>query len=275
MRAPRWLTRELREGAGRLADAARRPGATVSDAIAFTSSLRRIVRPPPVEPSPLLRRRSLSRRLETVEFPLDSLRAAAKRADGSVNDAYLAAVGGVLGRYHDALGIPVDEVSAAIPVNLRSDDDPIGGNRWAGARLAIPTGPSDPIARTQYVRELVLTARAEPAIDAMRLVAPVLSRSPAPLLNRVTALAQGHDVQVSNVPGPQHAVFVAGVEITRQYAFGPLPGPAMMITMFSQAGTCTVGINYDPAAVTDDHAFRDALRSGFDDVLGLGVARLS
>jgi diacylglycerol O-acyltransferase / wax synthase len=95
------------------------------------------------------------------------------------------------------------------------------------------------------------------------------------LLNRVTALAQGHDVQVSNVPGPQHAVFVAGVEITRQYAFGPLPGPAMMITMFSQAGTCTVGINYDPAAVTDDHAFRDALRSGFDDVLGLGVARLS
>jgi diacylglycerol O-acyltransferase len=275
VRAPQWLVRELRDAAGRLADAARRPGTTVSDAIAFTSSLRRIVGPPPVEPSPLLRRRSLSRRLETLEFPLDSLRAAAKRAGGSVNDVYLAAVGGALGHYHDALGIPVDEVSAAIPVNLRSDDDPIGGNRWAGARLALPTGPSDPVARTQHVRELVLTARAEPAIDAMRLVAPVLSRSPAPLLSRITALAQGHDVQVSNVPGPSHSVFMAGVEVTRQYAFGPLPGPAMMITMFSQTGICTVGINYDPAAVTDDVAFRHSFRDGFDDVVGRGVAQLS
>jgi diacylglycerol O-acyltransferase len=76
---------------------------------------------------------------------------------------------------------------------------------------------------------------------------------------------------VSNVPGPPFSLYVAGAEIQRLYPFGPLPGPAMMITMYSQAGQCFVGINYDPAAVTHDTLFRESLRAGFDEVMGAGT----
>jgi diacylglycerol O-acyltransferase / wax synthase len=274
-RLPQSLVSGVRDGAGRLLRGAsqslREPRATVSEAVAFTQSLRRMIGPPPAQPSPLLRRRSLSRRLEAIEFPLASLRGAAKAAGASVNDAYLAAIGGALGHYHEELGVPVDAVPAAIPISLRSDDDPIGGNKWAGARVPIPTDASDPVVRMQEIHEVVLTARAEPAIDAMAFFAPVLSRSPTGLLNELSAMALHNDLQVSNVPGPPFPLYVAGAEIQRLYPFGPLPGPAMMITMYSQAGQCFVGINYDPAAVTHDTLFRESLRAGFDEVMGAGT----
>ncbi len=64
---------------------------------------------------------------------------------GSINDAYLAGgVCGALRLYHQAKGVPVDTLPMAVPVNLRSDADPAGGNRFAGVNLAAPIGMSDP-----------------------------------------------------------------------------------------------------------------------------------
>ena len=89
---------------------------------------------PVAEPSPLLRRRSLSSRSEAIDMKLADMRAAAKAAGGSINDAYLAGLCGALRQYHDALGVPIDSLPMAVPVNLRADADPAGGNRFAGVR---------------------------------------------------------------------------------------------------------------------------------------------
>ena len=51
--------------------------------------------------------------------------------------------------------------TVAMPVNLRTDDDPAGGNRFAGARIAAPIGEPDPARRILLIREQVLTAPAE------------------------------------------------------------------------------------------------------------------
>lgn len=40
--------------------------------------------------------------------------------------------------------------------------------------------------------------------------------------------------------------------------------------MVSHNGTCCIGVNLDPSAVTDPEAFARCLRAGFDEVLGLG-----
>jgi len=40
--------------------------------------------------------------------------------------------------------MPIDTLPMAVPVNLRSDDDPAGGNRFAGINLAAPIGIADP-----------------------------------------------------------------------------------------------------------------------------------
>jgi diacylglycerol O-acyltransferase len=277
-RLPTEVVRYARSGVPSLVRsgwrALRSPRDRVDGTRAFLQSAGRVVGPPPAEPSPLLARRGSARRFEVVEVPLAALRGAAKAVGASVNDAYLAAVGGALRHYHDALGLPVDALPAAIPISLRADDDPIGGNRWAGARLAIPTEPADASERMLAVREVMLSVRAEPAIDALSAVAPVMSRSPVALLSMLSSTAQGIDLQASNIPGPPDALFLAGAEIEAQYPFGPLPGPAMMITMLSYRGSCGIGITYDPASVTDANQFRDALVAGFDEVVGAGVTRL-
>ena len=247
----------------------RDPGRTISDASRMIGSARRVLGPPPVEPSPLMRRRGLGRRFEYLEFPLRSMRAAAKAAGGSVNDAYLAGICGALRLYHEALGVPVDAVPLAMPVNLRTDDDPAGGNRFAGARLAVPVSISDPVQRIRAIREQVLTVVSEPAISVMSAAAPVLMRLPTSMLGAVSSMVSSTDVQASNVPGFPEQPFIAGAKIVKTLPFGPLPGVAMMIVMISEAGTCFVGVHYDTASVTDPDLFVKCLQEGFDEVLAL------
>ena len=64
--------------AGTVARLVTRPGPTVTEALGFADSARRMLSPPPAEPSPLLRRRSLVTRTLVLERPLAELRAAAK-----------------------------------------------------------------------------------------------------------------------------------------------------------------------------------------------------
>ncbi len=250
-----------------------KPREAVSEANAYLQSFKRVLMPPPVDPSPLMRRRSLRRRLVTLEVDLADLKRAAKSVGGSVNDGLLAAVCGGLRIYHEKLGVPVDALAVAIPISLRTADDPAGGNRWAGARLALPVGHADPASRIQLIREMVLEARAEPAANALSLVAPVVARIPSALL----AFAVGdsmatHDVQVSNVPGSPDPIYLAGAKVTKMIPFGPLPGPAAMIVLNSYLKTGYIGINLDPAAITEPELFGECVHQGVQEVLSLGTS---
>ena len=246
------------------------PGPTVAEAVGFASSARRVLGPPPTAPSPLLRRRSLISRTHVLEVPLADLRAAAKAAGGSVNDAYLAALSGGLGRYHEALGVPVDELPLALPVSLRTADDPAAGNRITGITIAAPVGEPDPAERIRLVREQVIARRSEPAIDVIGQIAPVLSLLPDGALQMVSERINVPDIQASNVPGYGAETFLAGAKVERQYAMGPLPRVAMMAILVSRAGICTVTVRYDTASFSAADQLEKGVQMGFDEVLELG-----
>jgi WS/DGAT/MGAT family acyltransferase len=262
--------------AARLGDRfVRRPGPTMSDAAAYMRSLRRMISGPPVEPSPLLRRRSLRRRLEVMEVGLDALKDASKSVGGSINDGFLAAVCGGVRLYHEQLGVPVESVPIAIPINVRAADDTSpGGNRWAAARFALPVGERDVTERIRRIRELVLEARNEPALNAMSLLAPIAARMPTWLLSAGLGGATAtHDLQVSNVAGSRVPMYFAGAKVIKTFPFGPVPGPAAMITVYSYLRTLYVGINLDPAAITEPDLFTSCLQSGVDEILSLRPRR--
>jgi diacylglycerol O-acyltransferase / wax synthase len=246
------------------------PGPTVAGAIGFAGSARRVLGPPPAAPSPLLRRRSLVSRVHVLEVPLADLRAAAKAAGGSVNDAYLAALSGGLGRYHEALGVPVGELPLALPVSLRSADDPAAGNRITGVTIAAPVGEPDPAERIRLVREQVIARRGEPALDVLARMAPVLSLLPDAALETITDRITPPDIQASNVPGYAQETFLAGAKVDRQYGIGPLPRVAMMAVLISRAGICTVTFRYDTASFFDADQLEKSLQLGFDEVIDLG-----
>ena len=268
--------RLLGRAAGTAARLITQPGATVAETVRFADSARRMLSPPPAGPSPLLRRRSLVSRTVVLELPLADLRAAAKSVavtggrTASVNDAYLAALCGGLGRYHEVLGVPVDALPLALPVSLRSGDDPASGNRFTGVTIAAPVGESDPVERMRHVREQVIARRSEPAIDVIGRLAPVLSLLPDEAVYEVFERITPADVQASNVPGYAQETFLAGARVERQYGLGPLPRVGMMAILISRAGTCTVAFRYDTASFTATDQLEKCLQAGFDEIVELG-----
>jgi diacylglycerol O-acyltransferase / wax synthase len=249
------------------------PVPTVAEAIGFAGSARRVLGPSPTERSPLLRGRSLVSRTHVLEVPLADLRAAAHAAGGSVNDAYLAALSGGLGRYHEALGVPIDELPLALPVSLRTADDPAAGNRITGVTIAAPVGEPDPAERIRLVREQVVARRSEPALDVLDRIAPVLSLLPDAALEAITARVIAADIQASNVPGYGQETFLAGARVDRQYGMGPLPRVAMMAVLISRAGICTVTFRYDTASFVAPDQLEKSLQLGIDEVIELGRPR--
>jgi WS/DGAT/MGAT family acyltransferase len=240
------------------------------DALRFAGSLRRVLSDPDAVGSPLLRERSLSWRFLAFDVRFVDLRGAGKTAGGSLNDAFLAALLGGFRRYHEELGQPVERIPMAVPISVRRASDGDGGNRIAGARLAGPVGITDPIERIRAVGAIIRAARAEPAIEALGLIAPGLSRLPGPLISQVAGgLTKSNDLQASNLPGIREDVYLAGAKIERAYALGPLPGCATMIALVSHGETCCIGVNLDPAAVTEPERFARCLQEGFAEVLAL------
>jgi diacylglycerol O-acyltransferase len=245
------------------------PASAVGGVVEYARSGSRVMSTS-AEHSPLLRRRSLTSRSEAIDMELGDIRAAAKAAEGSINDVYLAALCGALRLYHDELGMPIDSLPMAIPVNLRAEADPAGGNRFAGVMISAPLGFSDPVARIHNVRTQMVKRRDEPAIDMIVAVAPLLGLLPDALLENVVSSVVSADVQASNVPMYAGDTFIAGAKVLRQYGIGPLPGVAMMAVLISRGGMCTVTTRYDRASVTDADLWARCLLAGFNEVLALG-----
>jgi hypothetical protein len=66
-------------------------------------------------------------------------------------------------------------------------------------------------------------------------------------------------------------VYLAGAQVERSFAFGPLPGVALMAAMISHVGTCCLGLNIDGMAVADPGMLIRCIQEGFDEVLALAA----
>lgn len=257
---------QIAKSAPRLGEARDAVGSVVS----YLNSARRVFGSRRAPRSPLLKGRSLSWRFDTYDFPLADLKDGARAAGATINDAYIAAVLGGFRRYHQHFGSDVDELPIAFPISIRTSSDAAGGNQFAGAFFAGPMGEPDPIERMRLIGEFVRQVRVEPSLDAISRLTPLLASLPDPILAAVSgSLTSTQDVQISNVPGLRDPMFMAGAEITHAYPFGPLPGVAAMLTMVSHVGRCCLGINVDPAAVTEPELLTRYLQEGFEEIFAL------
>lgn len=268
--AVRMLPGVATEAAGAGWRALTDPSGVAAEGLRFAASLRRVVSPPPAPTSPLLSRRDGRRWLfRTLECSLGDLRAAGHAGGGSVNDAYLAALLGGLRRYHEAHGVDHPDLPVTVPVSLRRADDPLGGNKFAGAMFAAPMGVADPADRIAGVRGAILSQLNEPALDSFSVFTPLVNRLPSVVGSMVMRLGGRTDLSASNVPGPSETTYLAGAQVLRVYPFGPLPGVAVMAVMLSHLGRCCIGLTIDAAAVSDVDRFMTCMDAGMAEVLAL------
>ena len=258
-----------------LATAGRHPLAAVRDFRTMMASAARLLAPAGPT-SALLAGRTLGRRFDTLEVPLDALKDAAHAAGCTVNGALLAAVVGGADRYHEKHGAAAEHVRVDMPVNLRGDDDPEAGNRFAPTRFTLPLGIHDPVERMRVVGAIADRWRAEPALALSDVLASALNALPRPVTTGVFAsMLKGVDLTITNVPGIPLPVFLAGAEVLREWALAPPSGAALSVALLSHLDTACIGVVCDTGAVHDVDGFVACLVDGFDEVLGgRGVTRL-
>jgi len=228
---------------------------------------------PATEPlSPVMTGRSLGRHFDVLDVALDDLKAAAKAVDGRVNDAFVAATVGGLGRYHRRQGSSADALRMQMPVNIRHGDSEVaGGNQFAPVRFQVPLDIGDPGRRMRAVHGLVSQVRAEPALGLAAPIAGVLYRLGTSLSTAAfQTMMRGVDFVTSNVPGVAVPVYFAGSRVESVYPFGPNAGAALNLSLFSCTDQANIGVAMDSAAVTDPDSLMDCLRDAFGEVCAVG-----
>ena len=244
------------------------PAKAATDALELAGSVGRVLAPITSTLSPLMRDRSLRRRMEVLDFPLDRLRDAAHAAGGTLNDAFVAAVAGGMHRYHVAHGDPVPALRVTMPISTRGDDDPLGGNRIMPARFPLPVAIQDPAERIRRVGEACHSWQNEPALPITDALATLLEHLPGRLTTRVFGGMLEHiDFLTTNVPGSPVPLFLCGASVDRLWALAPTMGSAVNVALVSYAGTCGIGVVTALAAVPDAEVLLACLRDSFEEVL--------
>jgi WS/DGAT/MGAT family acyltransferase len=208
--------------------------------------------------TPLNRPISPNRRYAVAHTDLAILKRVGKRAGGTVNDAVLAVVSGMLGRYLAAAGpegfpaggdgrAPV----ALVPVSVRSEkSDPEMGNKISTVFVDLPVNEHDLTARIQAITAQTSELKESAAVRAGALMVGASGWAP-PLVSGMLARAMGSvrafNLVVSNVPGPQQPFYLDGVRMREVYPVVPL-NPAnqgLTIGILSYDGQVCFGLLAD------------------------------
>lgn len=174
----------------------------------------------------------------------------------TVNDIVMAAVTGAFRHYLERRGEFADQLTAMVPFNLRTPDEPLPatlGNRFGLVFLDLPVGTSSRNARLLRIHKSMKKIKLSHEGVVSYGVLDAMGRTPEGLEQRVIDLftAKGTTV-VTNVPGPRKPVYIAGTPISGVLVWAPCSGNvSMTISIFSYAGDLTVGLMADSGLVPD------------------------
>lgn len=262
--------RAVTDSAGTVGALRRDPLGALREAWRVGKSVVDYLKPATNPESPIMRARTLGRQLDTFDLPLADLKSAAKAVGASLNDVFVAGVAGGFQRYHELHGTPTRELRMVMPINVRADGEPLGGNHFTPARFLVPIDIANPVDRILEIQRRSRWIQNEPAVHLTDPLAGILNLLPTSITTALFgAMLKGGDFVTSNVPGAPFPLYMAGAELERMYAFAPLSGTAATVTLLSHCGTCCIGINVDSVAVPDVEAFAKSIEAGFAEVLAL------
>jgi WS/DGAT/MGAT family acyltransferase len=208
----------------------------------------------------------------TDPLPLDEVKAVGRVLDCSVNDVLLASVAGALRRYLEAKGDPTTglELRAMVPVNLRANEAEIKlGNKFGLVTLLLPIGITNPLARLYEVHRRMEALKgsfqapiAFALLGAAGLAPRALQQQMLDLLaNKATAV-------MTNVPGPQEQLYMAGARLKQIMFWVPQSGDiGMGVSILSYNGAVQFGLITDAGRVPDPENVIAHFRPEFDRLL--------
>jgi diacylglycerol O-acyltransferase / wax synthase len=203
--------------------------------------------------TPLNGRITPHRRFSFGSVPLEDVKLVKNAFDMTVNDVVMALTASALRRWlldHDAL--PSTPLVVAVPVSVRTDQPGANGNHVSVMMAELPTHIADAEDRMRFMRESMHEAKRHfetvPATllqDLAQVIPTALSGLAARALFKLaTVPGVLFNLFVSNVPGPQLPLYIAGARVEGIYPISAVTDMTggLNITLFSYNGALDFGL---------------------------------
>ncbi len=211
------------------------------------------------------------RRLRVVRADLADFKLIKNALGGTVNDVVLTVVSGALREWLRSRGVRTEglELRALVPVSIRAEDDHQSlGNRIAAMRGPLPVYVDDPVARLRVVRQSMDGLKESKQALGAEVIAGAQSFAPPTILAQASRLnfsTRLFNLIVTNVPGPQFPLYVAGSRMLNVFPVAFLPkNHALAIAIMSYDGRLNFGLLGDYDALPDI----DTIAGGIDRAIG-------
>jgi len=231
--------------------------------------------------SPLNTTVSRNRRFTVACHRLEDYRAVRARYDCDVNDVVLAVVAGALRNWLLSRGEPVTPtttVRAMAPMSVYPDAEiDASGPGQAISEVApflvdLPVGEGNAVVRLSQIAHTTEThPTAASLVDARTIV--TLSGFAPPTLHAMgirvatSFSARLFNLLITNVPGAQKQMYVAGTKLVETYAVPPLlHNQVLAIGVTSYNGQLYFGINADRDAMSDVDVLPALLQESLDEL---------
>jgi diacylglycerol O-acyltransferase len=231
--------------------------------------------------SPLNATVSRNRRFTVAGHKLEDYRALRARYDCDVNDVVLAVVAGALRNWLLSRGEPVTStktVRAMAPMSVYPDSElDSGGPGQAISEVSpflvdLPVGEGNAVVRLSQIAHATEShSTAASLVDARTIV--TLSGFAPPTLHAMgirvatSFSARQFNLLITNVPGAQKQMYVAGTKLLETYSVPPLLNMQVLaIGVTSYNGMLYFGINADRDAMSDVDMFPLLLRESLDEL---------
>jgi WS/DGAT/MGAT family acyltransferase len=220
---------------------------------------------------------SAHRRFAFGQLPLDRVKAIKNAHQCTVNDVIVSICAAAVRRWlleHDEL--PPEPLVAQVPVSVRREEHRgTFGNRILLMTAPLYTNVENPFERLKLTHEALMQMkerhRALPADllqDANQFIPPALFSRAARLTFSLSASRRpAWNLVVSNVPGPQFPLYMAGARLEAQYPISVVTdGMGLNITVMSYCGQLNFGIVADREQMPDVWSLIEWVREATDEL---------
>lgn len=221
-----------------------------------------------------------------VNLSLNEIKQIKNAAGVTVNDVVLAVCGGVMRRYLQRYNnLPHKSLIAMVPISVRASHQMQEvNNQVSGMWAALGTDIEDPLARLKFVNQQTQASKEDiDAVGATILRDWAEFNTPGAFnmamrlyssLGLQERMAPVHNLIVSNVPGPNLPLYLAGNRIESLYPLGPvMGGVGVNISLASYEDCVGFAIQVDPGLVPYVEHIAESFAPVFEELkraVGLG-----